>query len=91
MATTKIKSTYSLDVGTVHLLESMARRLGVTKSEALKRAIHSAAAGENKGNVDALMALTELQESLNLSAEAASEWERGVREERHASTRPVSS
>ena len=87
MATTKIKSTYSLDVETVRLLDAIARRLGVSKSEALRRAIRSASAGENTGNVDALMALTELQESLLLSGEAASKWEREVREERRASSR----
>ena len=89
MATTKIKSTYSLDVETVRLLEAMARRLGVPKSEALRRAIHSASVGENTGNVDALMALTELQESLALSDDSASKWEREVREERRASSRPA--
>lgn len=88
MATSKIKSTYSLDVETVRVLDAMARRLGIPKSEALRRAIHSAAAGESTGNVDALMALTELQESLGLSGDAASKWKRKIREERRATPRP---
>ena len=86
MATSKIKSTYSLDVETVRILDEMARRLGVAKSEALRRAIHSAAAGEDTGNVDALMALTELQETLELSADSASRWNQEIRDERRASS-----
>ena len=43
MASTTIKVTYALDPETVKLLESMARRLGVSKSQALRRAIRSAA------------------------------------------------
>lgn len=35
MATMTIKSTYSLDVGTVRTLEELARRWNVSKSEAL--------------------------------------------------------
>ena len=38
MAIPKIKATYSLDVETVRMLVHMARRWGVSKSEALRRA-----------------------------------------------------
>jgi len=44
MAVTTIKSTYALDVETVRELEEMARAWKVSKSEALRRAIRSAAA-----------------------------------------------
>lgn len=36
MATPTIKSTYTLDLDTIRALEDMARRLGVSKSEALR-------------------------------------------------------
>jgi hypothetical protein len=39
MATTTVKSTYSLDVDTVRELDAVARRWRVSKSEALRRAI----------------------------------------------------
>jgi len=43
MARMTIRSTYALDVETVRALERMARRLGISKSEALRRAIQGAA------------------------------------------------
>ena len=43
MATTTVKSTYSLDVETVRELDAVARRWKVSKSEALRRALHAAA------------------------------------------------
>lgn len=49
MASTTIKSTYSLDVETVGALEGIARRWNVSMFEALRRAIRSAAAGEDPG------------------------------------------
>lgn len=83
MASTSIKSTYSLDVQTVRQLEAMARRWNVSKSEALRRAIRSAAAQEPP-EADALMALDDLQASLSLTDEAASEWLNQVNSERRA-------
>ena len=64
MAVTTIKSTYSLDVGSVRTLEELARRWKVSKSEVLRRAIRIAAAGDNPGNVAALDALDRLQASV---------------------------
>ena len=65
MAITTIKSTYSLDVETVRTLESLARRWSVSKSEALRRAIRSAAAGEKSQRArDKLAALDKLQASM---------------------------
>lgn len=43
MAIPKIKATYSLDPETIALLERVSRRWGVSKSEALRRAIQALA------------------------------------------------
>ena len=86
MATVMIKSTYSLDVETVRRLEAMARRWKVSKSEALRRAIRATAEQACPEEVDAITALEGLQQSLNLSAEAARRWEKRARAERRASS-----
>ena len=74
MARTTIKSTYSLDVETVEALESMARRLEITKSEALRRAIRSAASSVLEAPGREIAALEELQRSLGLSRKEAQAW-----------------
>jgi hypothetical protein len=75
MATHTVKTAYSLDVETVRMLETMARRWNVSKSEALRRAIRVAAQqGSDNERRDALKALNRLQRSLNLGAEAANQW-----------------
>ncbi|MGI9305663.1 MAG: ribbon-helix-helix protein, CopG family, partial [Gammaproteobacteria bacterium] len=67
MATTTVKSTYSLDVDTVQKLEAISRRWNVSKSEALRRAIRAAHAPQRpQGENDALRALDSLQRSLQL-------------------------
>jgi predicted transcriptional regulator len=83
MATSKIKSTYSLDVETVRQLEDMARRWNVSKSEVLRRAIRSAAELESPDQ-DALDALDRLQRSMNLTEKRSAAWAKRVREERTA-------
>ena len=82
MAVTTIKSTYSLDVGSVRTLEELARRWKVSKSEVLRRAIRIAAAGDNSGNVAALDALDRLQASVRERNVNLDQWARDVREER---------
>ena len=82
MAVTTIKSTYSLDVGSVRTLEELARRWKVSKSEVLRRAIRIAAAGDNPGNVAALDALDRLQASVRERNVSLDQWARDVREER---------
>jgi len=77
-----IKSTYSLDPATVRAIADLAQRLGVSKSEALRRAVRLAA-GRDTG---ALEALDELQQALGLSEAAAGRWANGSRKERHASS-----
>jgi len=86
MATVTIKSTYALDVDTVRALEEMARRWGVSKSEALRRAIRAAAKSPPKPD-NALAALEALQESLALSPARAAAWARRARLERRAGSR----
>jgi len=87
MASTTIKSTYALDVETARELEAMAQRLNVSKSEALRRAIHAAAKDRAPAATSALEALDELQASLGLTAEASGEWEQATRRERRASAK----
>jgi hypothetical protein len=86
MAIMTIRSTYALDVETVRTLDDVARRWRVSKSEALRRAIHSAAAREDGDEAEAIGALTGLQESLDLSATRATALGRRLRRERRASS-----
>ncbi len=88
MAIPKIKATYSLDQETVRLLDRVASRWGVSKSEALRRAIRSAAAaaGERE-SVPGLDALSRIQKGLGLSASVAAAWARQSRAERRAGSR----
>ena len=87
MAITSIRTTYALDAATVKTLENTARRWGVSKSEALRRAIRSADSGPVSEDSGALAALTELQRSVAVSRPAARKWEREVRSERRAYSR----
>ena len=84
MAITTIKSTYALDVETVRALERMAQHWKVSKSEALRRAIRSAAGEELSGANDTLEALDRLQQSLGLTPARACAWARKTRAERRA-------
>jgi Ribbon-helix-helix protein, copG family. len=86
MAIPTIKSTYSLDLETVQALEELARRWGVSKSEALRRAIRAAAGEERRNESDALKALDELQQSLILSPGKGRAWASHVRAERKAAS-----
>lgn len=86
MASTTIKSTYSLDIETVRALEGMARRWNVSKSEALRRAIRSAAAHSEPDTSTALRALDRMQEILDLGEEASRRWERENRTERRTAS-----
>lgn len=87
MAGAKIKATYSLDVETVRDLERMAKRLKISKSAALRRAIRLAVDSGLGGGEDQLSALDELQQSLDLAPEDLREWEEKSRELRRSSTR----
>lgn len=87
MAITSIKTTYSLDTETVRMLESMARRWNVSKSEALRRAIRAAAGQAPPEGEEALRALDALQDILDLDSQQADKWEKAARDERRASSR----
>ena len=87
MATTTIKSTYSLDVETVRQLEAIARRWKVSKSEALRRAIRAAASQKLPAEQEALDALQRLQDTIGLTDEEAGHWEDRIRSERRAAVR----
>jgi len=83
MAIPKIKATYSLDVPTVRALENLAKLWGVSKSEAVRRAIRQSARTREPLN-DALDALEELQQLLNLSRKDVERWTEQVEVERDA-------
>ncbi len=82
MAVPRIKSTYSLPVETVAALERLATRWGVSRSEALSRAVASADASEPL--VESLAALDAWQAAIALDAERAASWEANVLAERRA-------
>jgi hypothetical protein len=86
MAIPKIKATYSLDTDTVRLLERLAARWEVSKSEALRRAIRSAASAAPKVSA-AEAALDRWQGSLGVSENVAAAWARQARSERRASSK----
>ena len=86
MAITKIKTTYSLDVETVRLLEGLAKRWNVSKSEAMRRAIGIAAASDNGNDGDAIEALDRLQRSVKDSNVSLRNWARRTRGARRASS-----
>ena len=87
MATTTIKTTYSLDVESVRALEELAGRWGVSKSEALRRAIRSEAGRQPARGGDALAALDQLQASLRARNIDLDQWAREVESERQAAGR----
>ena len=87
MAGEKVKATYSLDVETVRDLERMAKRLKISKSAALRRAIRQAADSGPRAGEDQLSALDELQQSLDLAPEDLRDWEEKNRELRRSSSR----
>lgn len=80
-----IRGTYALDVDTVRRLEDLAREWGVSKSEALRRAIRAAAeAGRQPATKLAL--LDRLQQTAGLSERQVEEWVGAVGTERRRSS-----
>ncbi len=88
MATVTIKSTYALDVESVRTLEALADRWNVSKSEALRRAIRTAAREPAPVNQAALDALDRLQASVRARKIDLRRWERDVEAERRAAGLP---
>jgi hypothetical protein len=76
-----VKSTYVLDVETAASLDRLARDWQVSKSEALRRVIRSAAAAAAPDRVDVLR---RLQQAAGLTQVDANAWAKAVRIERHA-------
>jgi hypothetical protein len=85
MATMTIRSTYALDVETVRKLEDLARRWGVSKSEALRRSVR-AASETHTGVADRLQAFERAQRAANLTMAQASKINKRLRAIRHASS-----
>jgi len=84
MAKRVIRTTYALDEETVDELDRMARTWGVSRSEALRRAVAHAACDRPGQTALQLRAFRQLQESLDLTGEQAEEWGHAVRREREA-------
>jgi hypothetical protein len=84
MARVTIRSTHAMDVETVRALEKMARRLGISKSEALRRAIQRAAGEVLSAAARTVAALDDVQRSLGLTRGKADAWARRVRAERRS-------
>ena len=91
MATTTIKTTYSLDVESVRALDELAGRWGVSKSEALRRTIRSEAARQPARGRDALAALDQLQAALRSRNVDLEQWAREVEAGRRAAGRRLGS
>ena len=85
MAPTRVRSTYALDLESVRILERLAKQWGVSKSEALRRSIQTAA-GQNLRHSTRLQAFEELQRSVGLSKAAAERWQESVRKTRRSSS-----
>ena len=82
MAIPTIKSTYTLDVGSVRALESLAQRWKISKSEVLRRAIRLAASTAYPEKTGPLHALDRLQSSVRERGVDLSDWEQEVNAER---------
>jgi len=85
-----IKCTYSLDAGTVHALEGLARRWNVSKSEALRRAIRNESERQLSRAAARLCALRALQESVAARDVDLDVWEHQAHEIRSPSFRRLS-
>lgn len=88
MATVTIKSTYALDVESVRMLEALADRWRVSKSEALRRAIRAASREHAPANRAVLDALDRLQAAVRARRIDLRRWERDVEAERLATPLP---
>jgi hypothetical protein len=88
MATPTVKTTYSLDLETVRIIEDLARRWNVSRSEVLRRVIR-ASASKTRSSVppESVRALDQLQDALRLRPADATRWAKDARTERHAAAR----
>jgi hypothetical protein len=85
MAKTTVRTTFALDPETVAELDHLAARWGMSKSEVVRRIVHTAAVLDEADLAsEAIVALEELQERLALTEEQADQWIRQIRAEREA-------
>ena len=78
-------SSVSLDPSTLAVVEQLARAWGVSKEEAVRRAVAQAESVPVAAkNPDRLQAFKQLQSRLQLTPEKAVAWQSSVREGRHA-------
>lgn len=76
-------ATLELDPGTAHLVEHLAHAWGVTREEAVRRAVAQAgAASATTGKQSRLAAFKELQRRLALTPTKAAAWQATVHEAR---------
>lgn len=88
MASTSKKFTYSFDLDTAGRVEELAAHWEVSRTEALRRAVHTVSRAEMPRNRDALDALRSLaRHPPSRTAEETEAWLREIRLEREASTR----
>lgn len=79
-----VKSTYVMDIETADTLERLARDWHVSKSEALRRVIRSAAAAAAP---DRVSVFRQLQQAVKVNKAQAESWAESVRAERRATPR----
>lgn len=91
MTTESGRSTYSLDAESVRILEELAQRWKVSKSEGLRRAIRIAAMARETDSRAALDALDRLQSSLRSRKVDLAAWGQEVRRERYAAAQRLDS
>jgi len=86
MATTTVKSTYSLDVASIRRLESLARTWQVSKSEVIRRALRIAVlTAHQPEEALAAAALDRVQHSVReRGVDLVAQWERELKAERRA-------
>ena len=82
MPRTTVKATYTLDEATIRELERLARRLGTSKSEAIRRAIALLSRSQPSPGGDEIAALDEIQRTLALTPTDLAAWQDEVRAER---------
>lgn len=88
MASITKKYTYSFDLDTAGRVEELAAHWEVSRTEAVRRAVHTVSRAEMPRNRDALDALRSLaRHPPSLTDDEVDAWEREIRLERQASTR----
>ena len=75
------RATYTLDDATLERVDSLSKRWGVSRSEAIRRAVAAASVGPNRNGLSALRAV---QGRLALTKGRAEQWAREVAKERRA-------